>query len=153
MVAFSREVRMSNEANKKVVETLWNALSAFDWETLKSCLAEDVHYEDVPTEDPGARGPENTVKRLAIAFDNLIEHTHTIHHIVADGDVVMLDHSESWTFSSGEKAEHTFATLHELRDGKVVRWSDFWDVAGFVGQFPKWFLEKMAAHSPSDFGD
>ena len=153
MVAFSREVRMSNEANKKVVETLWNALSAFDWETLKSCLAEDIHYEDVPTEDPGARGPENTVKRLAIAFDNLIEHTHTIHHIVADGDVVMLDHSESWTFSSGEKAEHTFATLHELRDGKVVRWSDFWDVAGFVGQFPKWFLEKMAAHSPSDFGD
>ena len=60
---------MSNEANKKVVETLWNALSAFDWETLKSCLAEDVHYEDVPTEDPGARGPENTVKRAPDAND------------------------------------------------------------------------------------
>ena len=39
---------MSVEANRKTVETLWNALSAMDWETLKSCLSEDVHYEDVP---------------------------------------------------------------------------------------------------------
>ena len=144
---------MSNEANKKVVETMWNALSAKDWETLKDCLAEDVHYEDVPAEDPGAHGPENTVKRLAIAFDNLVGHTHTIHHIVADGDVVMLDHTEGWTFRTGEKAEHSFATLHEMRDGKIVKWSHYWDVAGFVGQFPKWFLEEMAAHSPSDFSD
>ena len=144
---------MSSEANKKVVETLWSALSAFDWETLKSCLAEDVHYGDVPTEDPGARGPENTVKRLAIAFDHVIEHRHTIHHIVAEGDVVMLDHTEGWTFKRGERVEHTFATLHELRDGKVVRWSDYWDVAGFVGQFPKWFLEVMAAHTASDFSN
>jgi len=153
MVGFPQEVTMSSEANKKVVETLWNALSAFDWETLKSCLADDIHYEDVPTEDPGAHGPENTLKRLSIAFDHLVEHRHTIHHMVADGDVVMLDHTEEWTFRSGEKVEHTFATLHVLRDGKVARWSDFWDVAGFVGQFPKWFLEEMASRSPSDFSD
>ena len=43
MVGFPQEVTMSSEANKKVVETLWNALSAFDWETLKSCLADDIH--------------------------------------------------------------------------------------------------------------
>jgi len=34
-----------------------------------------------------------------------------------------------------------------------VRWSDFWDVAGFVGQFPKWFLEEMATRSASEFSD
>ncbi len=28
-----------------------NALTERDWETLKSCLHPDVHYEDVPTED------------------------------------------------------------------------------------------------------
>ena len=54
---------MSIEVNKRTVATMWKALSAKDWETLKSCLAEDVHYEDVPTEDPGARGPDNVVRR------------------------------------------------------------------------------------------
>jgi len=144
---------MSVEANRKTVEKLWSALSAMDWETLKRCLTPDVHYEDVPTEDPGARGPENVVKRLAIAFDHLTDHRHTIHHLVCEGDVVFLDHTEVWTFKTGEKATNRFATLHEMRDGKIAKWSDYWDVSGFVGQFPAWFLEELAKHSESDFSD
>ena len=144
---------MSVEGNRKTVETMWNALSAMDWATLKGCLSKDVHYEDVPTEDPGARGRENVVKRLAIAFDHLIDHQHTIHHLVCEGDVVFLDHTEVWTFKTGEKATNPFATLHEMKDGKVVKWSDYWDVSGFVGQFPAWFLEEMAKASQADFTD
>ncbi|MFP6605986.1 MAG: nuclear transport factor 2 family protein [Myxococcota bacterium] len=143
---------MSVEANKQTVETMWKALSAMDWETVKSCLAEDVHYEDVPTEDPGARGPENVVKRLAIAFDQLVNHEHTVHHLVCEGDIVFLDHTEEWTFKTGEKATNQFATLHEMKDGKVARWSDYWDVSGFVAQFPPWFVEEMARHSQAEFG-
>ena len=144
---------MSIEANRKNIETMWNALSAKDWETLKSCLTDDVFYEDVPTEDPGARGPENVVVRLRIAFDHLIDHQHTIHHLVVEGDRAMLDHTEVWTFKTGEKATNHFATLHHLRDGKICRWSDFWDVSGFVGQFPQWFLEEMARHHEGEFTD
>lgn len=144
---------MSEERNRRTVETLWAALSAKDWETLKSCLTDDVHYEDVPTDDPGARGPENVVKRLRIAFDHLAEHQHTLHHLVCEGDVVMLDHTEVWTFETGEKATNLFATLHEMRDGRVARWSDYWDVGTFVGQFPQWFLEELARASEADFSD
>ncbi len=144
---------MPVEANKQTVETMWKALSAMDWETLKSCLAEDVHYEDVPTEDPGARGPENVVKRLAIAFDHLIDHEHNLHHLVCEGDVVFLDHTEVWTFKTGEKASNRFATLHEMKDGKVAKWSDYWDVSSFGAQFPHWFLEEMAKHAAGDFSD
>lgn len=144
---------MSIAENRKTVETMWDALSRMDWETLKSCLHEDVHYEDVPTEDMGARGPENVVKRLAIAFDQLIDHRHVIHHMACEGDVVFLDHTEGWTFKTGEKVEHKFATMHEMRDGKISKWSDYWDVNKFVGQFPQWFLEHMAKHHQSDFSD
>ena len=144
---------MSIEENRKTVEALWNALTARNWDALKSCLSDDVHYEDVPTEDPGARGPENVVKRLGIAFNHLIDHEHTIHHLVCEGDVVFLDHTEVWTFKTGEKATNQFATLHEMKDGKVARWSDYWDVSGFVSQFPAWFLEEMAKSSQADFGD
>ncbi len=144
---------MSAEENRKTVETLWNALSARDWETLKGCLADDIHYEDVPTEDPGARGADNVVKRLGIAFNHLIDHQHTIHHLVCEGDVVFLDHTEVWTFKTGEEATNVFATLHVMKDGKVARWSDYWDVSNFVSQFPQWFLEEMAKSSQADFTD
>ncbi len=144
---------MSIEENRKVVETLWQALSDRDWATLESCMTDDVFYEDVPTEDEGAHGPANVVKRLSIAFSHLIDHQHTIHHLVADEDTVFLDHTEVWTFKTGEKATNQFATMHEMRDGKVAKWSDYWDVSGFVGQFPAWFLEEMAKRSQADFSD
>ena len=75
------------------------------------------------------------------------------HHIAADGDVVFLDHTEKWTFKSGETAQHTFATMHEIRDGLVYRWSDYWDMQKFVGQFPEWFIEEMIKASAEDFTD
>lgn len=144
---------MSNEDNKKTVEKMWQALSKMDWETLKSCLHPDVHYQDVPTEDPGAHGPENVVKRLGIAFGHLSKQEQILHHVAADGDVVFLDHTEIWTFKTGEKVQHTFATMHEMKDGKIYRWSDYWDVQKFVSQFPPWFLEELAKSSADAFAD
>lgn len=142
---------MSNDTNRNTVETMWQALSRKDWNTLKSCLTADIHYEDVPTEDPGARGPDNVVRRLRIAFDHLAKHEHTTHHIACDGDVVFIDHTEVWTFTTGETATNHFATLHLMKDGKIARWSDFWDVSGFVGQFPPWFVEEMMKHTQAEF--
>jgi hypothetical protein len=37
----------SNEANKAVVQKMWRALGEMDWETLKSCMHPDIHYQDV----------------------------------------------------------------------------------------------------------
>ena len=142
---------MSSEANKQTVEKMWKALAAFDWDTLKSCLHPEVHYQDVPTEDDGAIGPENVVRRLSVAWDHLEKQEQTTHHIAADGDVVFLDHTEKWTFKSGETVEHTFATMHEMKDGLIYKWSDYWDVQKFVGQFPEWFLAEMAKSQGADF--
>ncbi len=142
---------MSAAENKKTVQAMWQALSEMDWEAMKACMHADIHYQDVPSDDPGAHGPENTIRRLAIAFNHLSKQEQITHHIVAEGDVVFLDHTEKWTFNTGETAEHTFATLHEMKDGKVYRWSDYWDLQKFVSQFPDWFLEEMARHTAADF--
>ncbi|MGB0619980.1 MAG: nuclear transport factor 2 family protein [Myxococcota bacterium] len=137
--------------NKATVEKMWKALSDFDFETLKSCLHPEVHYEDVPTEDPGAIGPENVVARLSVAWDHIDKQIQTTHRIAADGDVVFLDHTEQWIFKTGETVGHRFASMHELKDGKIIKWSDFWDVNNFVGQFPPSFLEVMAKNQGADF--
>ena len=140
-----------SEQNKDTVKAMWRALGQFDFEALKSHLHPDVHYEDVPTEDAGAIGPENVVRRLSIAWDHLTQQDQITHHLGADGDMVFLDHTEKWTFKTGETAQHRFATLHELKDGKIITWSDFWDMASFVGQFPPSFLEVMANNQGADF--
>lgn len=141
----------TNESHKATVLKMWKALANFDFQTLESCLHPDVHYEDVPTDDAGARGPKNVTKRLSIAWDHLAKQEQITHHIAGDGPYVFLDHTEIWTFQSGEKAQHTFCTFHELRDGKIVKWSDYWDIGRFVGQFPKWFLEVLAKSRAEDF--
>lgn len=142
---------MAAEDNKALVKKMWSALGDMDWDTLKSCMHPEIHYQDVPADDAGAHGPENCVKRLQIAFKHLQKQEQITHHIAADGDVVFLDHTEIWTFNTGEMAQHTFATMHEIKDGKIYRWSDYWDVNKFVGQFPGWFLEEMAKSSEADF--
>jgi limonene-1,2-epoxide hydrolase len=113
----------------------------------------DIHYIDVPSDDPGAHGPDNCVKRLQIAFNHLQKQQQVTHHIAADGDMVFLDHTEKWTFKSGETAEHTFVSMHEVRDGLIYRWSDYWDMQKFVNQFPAWFIEEMIKASADDFTD
>jgi len=143
--------RSTSEQNKATVEKMWKALNVFDLNTLKICLHDNVHYEDVPTEDPGAIGPENLVKRLCVAWDHIKEQIETTHRSAAEGDLVFLVHIEKWISKSGETVEHRFATMHELKDGKIIKWSDFWDVNNFVGQFPQWFLEEMAKKAGADF--
>ena len=64
-----------------------------------------------------------------------------------------LSSSLTWVFKTGETAGHTFVTVHEIRDGLVYRWTDYWDMNKFISQFPGWFLEEMARHSADEFTD
>ena len=95
---------MTVHSNKAIVEKMWLALGAMDWEAMKACMHPDIHYQDVPSDDPGAHGPENCVKRLQIAFAHLEKQEQVTHHIVSEGEVVFLDHTETWTFKTGEVA-------------------------------------------------
>lgn len=57
---------------EKTVLDMWAALSARDWEGLKSHLAEDCIYLDVPVgPTAAAKGPDDIVKRLKIGLEPL----------------------------------------------------------------------------------
>ena len=77
---------MTATSNKEIVKKMWHALSEMDWDTMKSCMHPEIHYRDVPSDDPGAFGPENCVKRLQIAFKHLKKQDQVTHHIAADID-------------------------------------------------------------------
>ncbi len=41
----------------------------------------------------------------------------------------MTEHVEHWEWPTGERASLPFVSMHEVRDGKLVRWWDYWDLA------------------------
>jgi limonene-1,2-epoxide hydrolase len=137
--------------NKQVVAEMWECLYKKDWSGLESRIAADGHYEDVPTPDPGATGPANIVKRLKIGLEPVARFEHDIHRTVAEGDSVLIEHTETWHFETGEKIVNHFVTVHELRDGKVTLWRDYWDIGTLMAQAPKWWLERIATFGDADF--
>ncbi|NRA03627.1 MAG: nuclear transport factor 2 family protein [Myxococcales bacterium] len=142
---------MGTDENRRVVDRMWQALYRKDFDGVADCIAADGHYEDVPTPDPGATGPQNVVRRLRMGLDPVERFEHDTHLVVAEGDHVITEHTETWHFETGEKIVNHFVTVHELRDGKIKLWRDYWDLGSMLAQAPKWWIERLAKFSETDF--
>jgi limonene-1,2-epoxide hydrolase len=142
---------VSAEENKKVVHEMWSALYRKDFDAVGSYIAADGHYEDVPAPDAGATGPDNVVKRLRIGLDPVARFEHDVHRVVAEDDSVVVEHTETWHFETGEKVVNHFVTVHELRNGRITLWRDYWDLNTLMAQAPQWWIERLAKFSDQDF--
>ena len=94
--------------NRQVVERYWEAHFLRDWEAMAGFFAPDAHYTDVGVDGQGARGPQQIVDRLKIGIEPLSGYYHHPRHIVAEGDLVILEHVEEWQFHTGERIMHPF---------------------------------------------
>jgi limonene-1,2-epoxide hydrolase len=140
-----------SDANKAVVRRLWSTRYTRNWDALEQLFSADAFYEDVPTPDPGARGAKNIVTRLRIGLDPIERFEHHEHRIVAEGDSVVLEHTEVWHFHTGEVVRNPFVTIHEVADGRIKLWRDYWDLNTLMSSVPKWWIEHVAKFSEKDF--
>jgi limonene-1,2-epoxide hydrolase len=125
---------------------LWKALSARDWESLKSFICDDCIYLDVPTGPTlAARGPEDIVKRLKLGIAPLASYENHEGLLLSDGTNVMYEHSETWVWTSGETATLHFVSVHRVENGKVTIWKDYWDMAALQGSAPATWMEDLMA--------
>lgn len=89
---------------------MWKALSDRDWEKVKTFLAEDCIYVDMPVgPTAAARGPEDIVKRLKVGLEPLAGYRNHDGLLVSDGEHVMYEHSRPGT---GPAGEHGAAVRH-----------------------------------------
>ena len=44
---------------------------------------------------------------------------------------------------SGETMALPVVSVNELRDGRIVRWWDYWDMAVLVSTAPQWWFEHV----------
>ena len=130
--------------NRQIVERYWKAHFLRDWHAMATFFATDAHYTDVGVDGQGARGPQQIVDRLKIGIEPLSGYYHHPRHMVAEGDLVILEHVEEWQFHTGERILHPFVTVMEVRDGQIVRWHDYSNIGNVIDHAPQWWLERIA---------
>ena len=124
---------------------MWKALSNRDWEALKTFVSDDCIYVDMPVGPAAAaRGPEDIVKRLKIGLEPLAGYENHDGVLVSNGTDAMYEHSETWTFKTGESGVLRFVTVHKVVDGKITLWKDYWDMNGLTSFAPPTWLEELA---------
>jgi limonene-1,2-epoxide hydrolase len=140
---------MSARSPEEAVLGLWRTLSARDWDGLADWLTDDCVYVDMPVGPvAAARGPVDIVKRLQVGLLDLAAYENHDGLVAvrpdAEGDVVMYEHSETWTFASGEVVELPFVSVHRVREGRVALWKDYWDLGSVQSAAPADWMEKLA---------
>jgi ketosteroid isomerase-like protein len=130
--------------NKQIVQRFWEALADRDWEGMKALLTDDAHYTDVGTPGPGGIGPDGVIRRLKIGLEPLEDYSHLPGaSMIGEGNLVMTEHTERWTFHTGEVIVHSFVSVTELRDGKICRWHDYSNISNITDNAPGWWLERI----------
>ncbi|HEY8544399.1 MAG TPA: nuclear transport factor 2 family protein [Acidimicrobiales bacterium] len=134
-------------ANVDVVQGLWSAVHERDWEGVARHLADDAVYYDVPTGPAtAAKGPAGIVARLRLGLGDLAGYEHRPGVMAADGDTVLFEHSETWTWPTGETVTLPFVTVHRVVGDRVTLWRDYWDYETLRrGAPPDWEARLMAA--------
>jgi limonene-1,2-epoxide hydrolase len=129
---------------------LWQALSRRDWDAVKTFLSERCIYVDMPVGPAlAARGPVDIVKRLKVGLESLAGYENHDGLFVADGVDAMYEHSETWTWESGETAILPFVTVHRVVDGKVTLWKDYWNYGSLIDHAPSSWVEGLATADTS----
>ncbi len=146
-MADTADTTETTAANIAVVETFWAALGRRDFAAVGALMAPDGHYVDVPVigADDGAFGPAETEARLRLGIEPLLAYELHDGIIVASGDHVVTEHSETWTWEEGVSHTLRFTSVQEVRDGLVHRWWDYLDFGGLMGAAPAWWLDHIAA--------
>ena len=67
--------------------------------------------------------------------------------LLSNGADVIYEHSETWTFTTGEQGVLRFVTVHKVvrkRRGKITVWKDYWDMNSLVSFAPPNHFEGLA---------
>jgi limonene-1,2-epoxide hydrolase len=130
--------------NRTVIERFWNDLGRRDFDAVRGYFVAESHYTDVPAPEDGARGPDAIVARLRLGIEPLERYEPQPGNMLAEGDMVIFEHSEAWYWGSGEHVVLPFVSVFDLRDdGVILRWWDYWDLSTLMNAAPQWWIEHI----------
>jgi len=130
---------------KALVRRFWDDLYAHRFADLAAYFADDAEYDDVPI--PAARvfGPAAIVRKLEIGLGRVPRHVHHLHRLVAEGDTVVTEHTEDWCFADDHVVALPFVSVQVVRDGRIVLWRDYSNIATLLEAAPPWWLQHVVS--------
>jgi len=123
----------------------WAALYERDWPRIRSFFGPESIYYDVPTGPSTAGvGPASIEARLRLGLEGLAAYEHRP-GVVADGDggTVVTEHTEVWTWETGETVALPFVSVQRIDDGVIQLWKDYWDLQTLMGAAPAAWHERL----------
>jgi limonene-1,2-epoxide hydrolase len=134
-----------SETPKETVAAFWAALYDRDWGRIRSFFGDDSVYWDVPAGPGGAaKGADGIEKRLRLGLEGLAGYEHDHLRTVAEGDTVVTEHAETWTWATGETVTLPFVSLQRVVGGRIVLWKDYWDYGTLMDAAPQSWHDRLA---------
>jgi limonene-1,2-epoxide hydrolase len=130
---------------KETAAAFWAALYERDWDRIRGFFGDDSVYWDVPAGPGGAaKGADGIERRLRLGLEGLAGYDHDHLRTVAEGDTVVTEHTETWTWPSGETVTLPFVSVQVVRDGVIVLWKDYWDYGTLMDAAPQSWHDRLA---------
>ncbi|WP_431920501.1 limonene-1,2-epoxide hydrolase family protein [Amycolatopsis tucumanensis] len=111
---------------KSTVTSFLTALERDDVEGALTFAAPEMVYQNVPL--PPARGVAAVEKQLRLLSRYRIGFEARVHHIAADGPIVLTERTDVLRVGSWDTRFWVCGTF-EVRDGRIVLWRDYFDWA------------------------
>jgi limonene-1,2-epoxide hydrolase len=129
---------------RDVAGAFWDALYDRDWPRIASFFGPESIYYDVPTGPASAaRGPRDIETRLRLGLDGLAGYDHGAATVIAEGPIVVTEHAEHWTWSSGEEVTLPFTSIQHVHDGVITLWRDYWDLGTLMNASPPAWQQRL----------
>jgi limonene-1,2-epoxide hydrolase len=119
-------------AAKQVVQEFCSLMAKRDPDLLRPYLADSVVYQN--TGMAAASGIEDVIANLAAQFSMFPDsYEYQTINCVADADLVMNERLDKIKGPDGVIHALPVMGTFVVRDGKIVRWTDYWD-SGLIGK-------------------
>jgi limonene-1,2-epoxide hydrolase len=117
---------------KQLVQEFCDLMVKRDTEALRPYLATDAVYQNAGM--AAAKGIEEVLQNMAAQFGMFADsYEYRTVNAVAEGNVVMNERLDCVRGPSGTVHELPVMGTFVVRDGKIARWTDYWDM-GLMGK-------------------
>lgn len=106
------------------------AWCARDVDAIMDCFCDDAEYINIPMDPPNRGSAE--IRHFIEGFISTIDAIEfVVHRQLVQGDTVMNERTDRLKMN-GQWIELPVMGVFELRDGKIAKWRDYFDMAPFT---------------------
>ena len=124
---------MGSAESTALVQRFLEACVRADPDEFASYFTEDAQWWNAPWKP--VKGREAIRETLRRGSEGMKALPWEIRHIVADGDIVMVERVDNFLVGDTRISVPCMG-IFELRDGKIAAWRDYWDLQQFERQLP-----------------